>query len=267
MFVCGIIHEDGLKLVFSGNLINVLFPFQVDIDAGIEHPFFVYGKGWASCNPDGTYQLYGLKCQRLQVGDICISLKPREIPSRDVHHEPYDMPYINNNCDLPQNLSRPRPANTTTIPATNTITSTRAAPSPLEVNPHPPSMMSSLPYPTNHLLDLQRSKFGIPQIIEPATSSSVTVNGHHHQQQRPLSHDNPTSLQERYANFLASSMNSNHNPDMPIPMVLPHKTLNQLMAEDANEASAKKRRWSAPGNFEDDTEDRRNALLRGKYSH
>lgn len=232
----------------------------------MEHPFFVYGKGWASCNPDGTYQLYGLKCQRLQVGDICISLKPREMPNRDTNHEPYDMPYINN-CDLPQNLSRPRPANTTTIPATHTISSTRAAPSSLDVNSHLPAMMSSLPYPTNHLLDLQRSKFCIPQIIEP--TSSVTVNGHHQQQQqqRPLSHDNATSLQERYANFLASSMNSTHNPDMPIPMMLPHKTLNQLIAEDANEASAKKRRWSAPGNFEDDTEDRRNTLLRGKYSH
>lgn len=110
---------------------------------------------------------------------------------------------------------------------------------------------------------MQRSKFGIPQIIEPPSSST---NGHH-QQQRPLSHDNPTSLHERYASIFASSMGS-HNPDMPIPMVLPHKTLNQLMVEDANEASAKKRRWSAPGNFdEDELEERRNALLRGKYSH
>lgn len=239
----------------------------MDIDAGLEHPFFVYGKGWASCNPDGTYQLYGLKCQRLQVGDICISMKQRDHQIIE-QKQYYDLPYNNNNnnnCDLPQNLSR-RPAETTTIPATNTISSARPAAaasssvlSSLDMNPH--QMMSSLPYPTNHLLDLQRSKFGIPQIIEPATAS----NGHHHQQ-RPLSHES-TSLHERYGNYFVSS-SMGHNPDMPIPMVLPHKTVNQLMTDDANDASAKKRRWSAPSsNFEDDNEEARNALLRGKYSH
>lgn len=205
--------------------------------------------------------MYGLKCQRLQVGDICISLKPRESPikeSNNGHYNPYDLPFNNNNnnSDLPQNLSR-RPSTSIPTQVTNTLSNTRPAP-PLDVNM--PSMMSSLSYP-NHLLEMQRSKFGIPQIIEP--TSSIT-NGH--QQQRPLSHDNPASLHERYANIFASSMNS-HNPDMPMSMVLPHKTLNQLMAEDANDPSSKKRRWSAPSNFEDDNEERRNALLRGKYSH
>ncbi|XP_063704065.1 ataxin-1 [Culicoides brevitarsis] len=224
---------------------------QVDMEANVEHPFFVYGKGWASCNPDGTYQQYGLKCQRLQVGDICISYKSRKNESQSPPPpQKYDMPY-NNNSDLPQNLSR-RAAETHTIPATNTISSARAAPSSLEMNQHA-MMSSSLPY-TNHMLDLQRSKFGIPQIIEPAS------------QQRPLSHES-TSLQERYASYLASSMAAHNNPDMPMSMVLPHKTVNQLMTDDANEASSKKRRWSAPSNFEDDNEEARNALLRGKYSH
>lgn len=44
----------------------------------MEHPFFVFGQGWASCNPDKTQQCYGLKVHRLQVGDILISLTPRE---------------------------------------------------------------------------------------------------------------------------------------------------------------------------------------------
>lgn len=37
----------------------------------------MYGQGWASCAPDKTMQRYGLKCHRLQVGDVCISLTPR----------------------------------------------------------------------------------------------------------------------------------------------------------------------------------------------
>lgn len=44
------------------------------------HPLFVYGQGWASCNPQLSLQLYELKCQQLQVGDICLSLVPREQP-------------------------------------------------------------------------------------------------------------------------------------------------------------------------------------------
>lgn len=38
----------------------------------------MFGQGWASCNPEKTQQCYGLKVHRLQVGDILISLTPRE---------------------------------------------------------------------------------------------------------------------------------------------------------------------------------------------
>ncbi|KAJ8981241.1 hypothetical protein NQ317_005755, partial [Molorchus minor] len=51
---------------------------QVEVEATTEHPFFVMGHGWASCNPERTQQVYGLKAHRLQVGDILISLTPRE---------------------------------------------------------------------------------------------------------------------------------------------------------------------------------------------
>lgn len=57
---------------------------RVDIEAAIEHPFFVYGQGWASCSPEKSMQQFGLRCQRLQVGDICLSLLPRE-KSKPVH--------------------------------------------------------------------------------------------------------------------------------------------------------------------------------------
>lgn len=38
----------------------------------------MFGQGWASCNPERTLQCYGLKVHRLQVGDILVSLTPRE---------------------------------------------------------------------------------------------------------------------------------------------------------------------------------------------
>lgn len=48
------------------------------METTLEHPFFVYGQGWASCNPDRTLHCYGLKVHNLQVGDVLISLTPRE---------------------------------------------------------------------------------------------------------------------------------------------------------------------------------------------
>lgn len=54
------------------------FISQIDIESTCGHPFFVYGKGWASYKPDFSLEEYGLKCQPLEVGDICISLRPRE---------------------------------------------------------------------------------------------------------------------------------------------------------------------------------------------
>uniref|UniRef100_A0A8C4QQ77 AXH domain-containing protein n=1 Tax=Eptatretus burgeri TaxID=7764 RepID=A0A8C4QQ77_EPTBU len=42
-----------------------------------EHPFFVFGRGWASCLPEQTSQQIGLPCTKLAVGDVCISLALR----------------------------------------------------------------------------------------------------------------------------------------------------------------------------------------------
>lgn len=47
---------------------------KVCLDVPPEHPFFVYGQGWSSCNPSQTAQLFALPCHQLQVGDVCISV-------------------------------------------------------------------------------------------------------------------------------------------------------------------------------------------------
>ncbi|XP_001950618.2 serine/threonine-protein kinase pakB isoform X2 [Acyrthosiphon pisum] len=50
---------------------------QVEMESGAEHPYFVFGRGWASWSPAKTLAKYGLTCQRLQVGDVCVSLTKR----------------------------------------------------------------------------------------------------------------------------------------------------------------------------------------------
>lgn len=71
---------------------------QADVEVTEEHPFFVYGNGWASYNPDLSMESFGLKCQKLQVGDVCISLTLRETPLLN-QHQP-------GSYEVPQNLSK-----------------------------------------------------------------------------------------------------------------------------------------------------------------
>ncbi|XP_064812102.1 ataxin-1-like [Oncorhynchus masou masou] len=42
----------------------------------VEYPFFVRDRGWSSCCPQRTAQLYGLTCRQLSEGDICLALTP-----------------------------------------------------------------------------------------------------------------------------------------------------------------------------------------------
>ncbi|RWS28804.1 ataxin-1-like protein [Leptotrombidium deliense] len=44
------------------------------VEAPLEHPFYVYNQGWASCSPPKSLQRYGLNCKQLKVDDVCISL-------------------------------------------------------------------------------------------------------------------------------------------------------------------------------------------------
>lgn len=237
----------------------------------VEHPFFVYGKGWSSYCPDGTQQKFGLKCQQLQVGDICISLKPRDKEKLRTQSEPKPAYQPYREFEYPQNLSR-RP-HTISTTATGTTVSSRPAP-PIDVPTH---LMSPMPYP-NHILELQRSAHfhsgGIPQILEPTLHNGSNGSGHE-----------TASLHERYSAALmgmmlpgsSSSSNTSNSGisspgisncntgvnDQPISMVV-NKHLSDEAALEAE--ASRKRRWSAPDNFDDETEQRR-ALIHGKYSH
>lgn len=90
------------------------------------HPFFVYGKGWASFSPEEALHAHGLKCQLLEVGDVCISLTPRDQP------EPTPSASKSASAEVigsPQNLSRKQMPQTISTTATGTAVTSRPIPS------------------------------------------------------------------------------------------------------------------------------------------
>ena len=54
---------------------------QVSVEATLEHPFFVFGRGWSSCSTERSLLRYGLNCHQLVVGDVCVSLTHKDVPS------------------------------------------------------------------------------------------------------------------------------------------------------------------------------------------
>ncbi|KAH8290015.1 hypothetical protein KR044_000049, partial [Drosophila immigrans] len=84
----------------SNNIITFSYATQhikVNMEVTPSHPLFVYGQGWASCNPKLSLQLYGLRCQQLQVGDICLSLVPQpEQPPPPPPPPPASLPLAGN---------------------------------------------------------------------------------------------------------------------------------------------------------------------------
>ncbi|KAL0978583.1 hypothetical protein UPYG_G00172520 [Umbra pygmaea] len=60
---------------------------QEYLDVYMEYPFFVRGRGWSSCHPQGTARLCGLRCHQLSVGDVCLALIPTS-PSNPVLAQP-----------------------------------------------------------------------------------------------------------------------------------------------------------------------------------
>lgn len=51
----------------------------------MEYPFFVQDRGWSSCCPQRTTQLYGLPCRQLTEGDVCLALTPTPAQTHRTH--------------------------------------------------------------------------------------------------------------------------------------------------------------------------------------
>lgn len=192
----------------------------------MEHPFFVYGQGWASCNSEGSMQAFGLKCQRLQVGDVCISLKPRDQKlspplspmaqkrPRELYQPPPQplTPAIKDEM-MPQNLSR----RSSTIPTTATDT----------------------PMSSYSIYNLQMSLFAAAsQGRMPAAAYASFLN--QEDVQKAAAHLQSTSSASSL-DLNTSSLNNNNSPDK-----LPMLSKNSLVDDFIDDLQARKRRWSAP---------------------
>lgn len=57
-----VVHNNIIEIMFNNDEINV----NTD-----DHPYLVKGKGWCSYRPALTEKNYGIKCQKLEVGDFC----------------------------------------------------------------------------------------------------------------------------------------------------------------------------------------------------
>lgn len=209
----------------------------MDIEAKLEHPFFVYGQGWASCNPDGSMEAFGLKCQRLQVGDVCISLKPRvqKLESNSplspqkqrslYHHQLQQQQYHHAQQQqqakemesIPQNLSR-RPQ---TIPTTATDTSMSSR---QELGPYSPSIYS-----------LQMSLFAAAQ------------QGH-----RMASYASYLNEESSSGGMLHGDLNTS-NDKLPQTMM----SKNNPVDDYDDDLQSRKRRWSAPDIADEDQQPRK----------
>ncbi|CCD70045.1 AXH domain-containing protein [Caenorhabditis elegans] len=64
----------SVTIIFETGIEKQLIPLKCQV----EHPFFVLGKGWCSCNPRKSGENYGLDCEILQVDDVCIVLTRNE---------------------------------------------------------------------------------------------------------------------------------------------------------------------------------------------
>lgn len=105
------------------------FVYQICMDTQPSHPFFVYGKGWSSFSPDETLHDYGLKCHSLEIGDVCISLKPREQHQRTMLDSSSSSSSSSSSITSPQNLSRKQMPHTISTTATGTAVTSRPIPS------------------------------------------------------------------------------------------------------------------------------------------
>lgn len=82
----------SIKSKHDEHLVSITFTVgkcksKYTIDVPLEHPFFVFNKGWSSCLPSKSEQLFGLVCEKLQEEDICITLTKKSslIKSKEVN--------------------------------------------------------------------------------------------------------------------------------------------------------------------------------------
>ncbi|XP_030765841.1 proteoglycan 4 isoform X1 [Sitophilus oryzae] len=188
---------------------------QVEVDSTPEHPYFVMGHGWASFNPDRTLQCYGLKVHRLQVGDVLVSLTPRDTP--------------------PTPNSTSASSRGTTIMTTATTTTMSARPYPVVNHNNTPT--SNSVSTINH---------GGNLFSPPSSSLAISLSSNHH---RPLSHSPPKPV--RSPEYILSTPVGQALHFYNSAIATDAKGLPQTVPLQLD-AESRKRRWSAPDAIEEE---------------
>ncbi|XP_023294846.2 putative uncharacterized protein DDB_G0271606 [Lucilia cuprina] len=179
---------------------------KVDMEVSLDHPFFVYGQGWASCNPEMSMKMFGLKCQRLQVGDICISLTKREQPRQSTP----PVSHTTQNSSLTQlnealNYQR-RHALTVSSPNAANIKS-----------PSLPTMSATTEMPYAASMNAHAFSISVPQ-------------ANHHLQQQQQQHHHHQVQQQAYAEM--AKLMSSYAYAKGLPQ-LPHEQLKEVVMDAA----------------------------------
>ncbi|XP_054474969.1 ataxin-1-like [Anoplopoma fimbria] len=143
---------------------------KVTIDVPPEHPFFVFGQGWSSCNPERTAQLYGLACHHLQVGDVCVSITLQQQLQQQQQKQPQH--HHSQQQQKQQNLSR-------TLSKTNATTSHQLMGPPAPQQSRPPSHFRP------DRIHRERQRDGEKDAVDKEETTHFGVVGHSESPIRP----------------------------------------------------------------------------------
>ncbi|XP_037344794.2 ataxin-1-like [Pungitius pungitius] len=145
---------------------------KVTIDVPPEHPFFVFGQGWSSCNPERTAQLYGLACHHLQVGDVCVSitLQPQLQPQQQ-----QKQPQLHHSQQQQQKQQNP----SRTLSKTNAASSHQLMGPPAPQQSRPPSHFRP------DRIHRERQRDGEKDVVDREDATYFGVLGHSESSIRP----------------------------------------------------------------------------------
>ncbi|KAI1890863.1 hypothetical protein AGOR_G00157980 [Albula goreensis] len=140
--------------------LQVLLPdhsTQELLEVLLEYPFFVRDRGWSSCCPRKTAQLYELRCHQLRVGDVCLALTPSPAHGHQSSPHPLGPPKSRGKRGGPS--LRPKDMHSRTEEG-------RAIP------PSPPPPPHSLPDPTMESLQKRKRHRSAPELTEQGVGTS-----------------------------------------------------------------------------------------------
>ncbi|RXN21176.1 ataxin-1-like protein [Labeo rohita] len=129
-----------------------------------EYPFFVRDRGWSSCSPQRSAQLYGLQCRQLSTGDVCLALTPTPASPHSAA-PPAQRPHVRPGDAAERTFPVPAPA-----PAP-------APPSPAAVQPPPSSPLSERPR-------ARKRRWSAPELEPGIETSTHLPQGSKHERQQ-----------------------------------------------------------------------------------